>query len=698
MAQQYVNNFTGLNPNQRITNTADYFDVQDGTDQFGSGRINANKLTFASKPGGAGDVLSAYRLQNGALNQVDLSNDPFWQSHQAAQNAYSNYNNAQGKNAYMTGASDFGAFQNKLQNDWTAKYGGLVTGAGGTNWNSNLESQYGDYLKNNLMNSKNALISGLGADVVGQNVIGNYNSFINRADPNGGVNSVFQDGRYVGKDPNAPENNAAMKAQLEAMRNASVQAAANAPQSGPTSFTTNPTLTNEQARQQLLGEAAQIQAGQRVGDAYNVNPANQMMSPSAPKGFVVDQTNGKFNFAGGANPNPPQPGTDAYYGIPGFMQNNSQDASGNWVQNPATAQVQALGAGNTQSPTGAGAGSEASSGTSTEDDLMRQLMEIATNEAKLKQANRVGMANLSDQPIAQSFISGQQASLERRLANDLAATGMHAEPLRIQLANEQAKRAAALDATKFEETKRANKSEEDYRNAVLNKPVEVSKGAMMWDPATKKFVSVPGGGGSNTGTGTGSSTRTSNSTGNSVVDAWVNQISGGRASITNVPAALKNSVISALDQQGSGSAQTAQKANDIYRIASELLNDSSLSNAVGPISSRIPTVRGSTADFEAKVNTLKSLLTLDNIGLLKGVLSDSDMKLLTSAATSLGTGMSEDGFKSELQNIINKVGSIGNSVGIQDSERVTVTAPDGTVGEIPRSQLQEALNQGFKQR
>jgi hypothetical protein len=61
------------------------------------------------------------------------------------------------------------------------------------------------------------------------------------------------------------------------------------------------------------------------------------------------------------------------------------------------------------------------------------------------------------------------------------------------------------------------------------------------------------------------------------------------------------------------------------------------------------------ADAASYFNQLKSLFTLDNIGLLKGVLSDSDMKILQQAATSLNPAMRDETFAAELDNVIQKL-------------------------------------------
>jgi len=57
------------------------------------------------------------------------------------------------------------------------------------------------------------------------------------------------------------------------------------------------------------------------------------------------------------------------------------------------------------------------------------------------------------------------------------------------------------------------------------------------------------------------------------------------------------------------------------------------------------------ADFVTRFDSLKSLLTLENMGLMKGVLSDSDMKVIQQASAALNRSMTEKEFKSELSKI-----------------------------------------------
>lgn len=60
-------------------------------------------------------------------------------------------------------------------------------------------------------------------------------------------------------------------------------------------------------------------------------------------------------------------------------------------------------------------------------------------------------------------------------------------------------------------------------------------------------------------------------------------------------------------------------------------------------------------DFQNKVNNLVSLLTLENMGIMKGVLSDSDMKVIKSASARIDTGLGKEAFNTALTEIETKI-------------------------------------------
>lgn len=69
------------------------------------------------------------------------------------------------------------------------------------------------------------------------------------------------------------------------------------------------------------------------------------------------------------------------------------------------------------------------------------------------------------------------------------------------------------------------------------------------------------------------------------------------------------------------------------------------------------------ASAKARYDTLKSLLTLENLGLLKGAMSDKDLLFLQSAGSSLNTSMKDDAFAAELDKIISKFENVPGAGG-----------------------------------
>lgn len=114
----------------------------------------------------------------------------------------------------------------------------------------------------------------------------------------------------------------------------------------------------------------------------------------------------------------------------------------------------------------------------------------------------------------------------------------------------------------------------------------------------------------------------------------------------------------------------ALQKNEALTLAKELRLDTAVGkkSAVGSsVAKLIPFgqtlgLQGNRTAFEAKVNTLKSNLTLDNLKLLKGAMSDKDLLFLNSIGSSLDVNMSETQFNSELDRIISKLESAGGGV------------------------------------
>lgn len=104
--------------------------------------------------------------------------------------------------------------------------------------------------------------------------------------------------------------------------------------------------------------------------------------------------------------------------------------------------------------------------------------------------------------------------------------------------------------------------------------------------------------------------------------------------------------------------EAVDTANEAARLASALRNHKGLNGAFGAWGARIPTFNQTTADAEVLLNSLTSLLTMENMGKMKGVLSDSDMRVLKQASSTLSPSMSESAARAELDRIVEVMGRV----------------------------------------
>lgn len=131
--------------------------------------------------------------------------------------------------------------------------------------------------------------------------------------------------------------------------------------------------------------------------------------------------------------------------------------------------------------------------------------------------------------------------------------------------------------------------------------------------------------------------------------------------------ALADKIASATTEQEKAVIQktaASEQSLSIKALAEELKNSSGLGAAVGvgfkkSVVGSLPFVSGDAingtprADFEAKAERLANQLTLDNLDLMKGVLTDRDVNILASAASNLGNfSMSEAEYLKEVDRII----------------------------------------------
>lgn len=118
---------------------------------------------------------------------------------------------------------------------------------------------------------------------------------------------------------------------------------------------------------------------------------------------------------------------------------------------------------------------------------------------------------------------------------------------------------------------------------------------------------------------------------------------------------------------GGATTEKQEQLNNALSIAKELRLDTAVgkSGAVGfalqkfvPFGQSVG-LQPNRAAYEARVDTLKANLTLDNLKLLKGAMSDKDLAFLQAVGSSLNTNMSETEFNKELDKVITKLESAG---------------------------------------
>jgi hypothetical protein len=94
-----------------------------------------------------------------------------------------------------------------------------------------------------------------------------------------------------------------------------------------------------------------------------------------------------------------------------------------------------------------------------------------------------------------------------------------------------------------------------------------------------------------------------------------------------------------------------------YELANNLRNRPGLSGAVGPIQGRMPVFNEAKADARADLKELGNLLTMANLGRMTGVLSESDIRLIASAASGLDETASDARAIEKLNEIVSRLGS-----------------------------------------
>lgn len=127
-----------------------------------------------------------------------------------------------------------------------------------------------------------------------------------------------------------------------------------------------------------------------------------------------------------------------------------------------------------------------------------------------------------------------------------------------------------------------------------------------------------------------------------------------------------------IKEQEKADVSANELANEALAITKSLLSperSASLSKASGPIGSRLPTLMEGTSDAEVDIGRLEAILTKENLGLMKGVLSESDMAVLKQiSAGGLDLRQGDEKIRSELEKIQEKLQKAADASSIKDQD------------------------------
>lgn len=194
------------------------------------------------------------------------------------------------------------------------------------------------------------------------------------------------------------------------------------------------------------------------------------------------------------------------------------------------------------------------------------------------------------------------------------------------------------------------------------------------------------------------------------VAGWVTNIKNGTAKLSDVPSGLKNAVSTGLSQGTSAPSTilattqaSLKELNDMVETNHGFTGAVGFRGLIGTFTG--PLSGSSAADFAGKAKQVVNDVVLPNLTLLHGLgrVTDREFQALQSSITSLSidphsgtSSLSEGAFKTELKNITDRVNTLA-SASNTDPNTVSVVAPDGSTGTIPKDQLDGALKAGYKQ-
>lgn len=162
---------------------------------------------------------------------------------------------------------------------------------------------------------------------------------------------------------------------------------------------------------------------------------------------------------------------------------------------------------------------------------------------------------------------------------------------------------------------------------------------------------------------------------------------------TAQPGDVPYDAVAARSSQPANPAEAQDTAREAGRLAQALLAHKGLGGAFGVLSSSLPTMRQDTADAESLRDSLTSLLTLENTGKLKGVLSNTDMQILRQASSSLNPKMGDTAARAELKRIVEVM---KKAAGDSTSGSVPAMRPVSSHGTAPANDIEKRIDDLIK--
>lgn len=253
-------------------------------------------------------------------------------------------------------------------------------------------------------------------------------------------------------------------------------------------------------------------------------------------------------------------------------------------------------------------------------------------------------------------LGGAQQSAQvysRRASDDLADLALQesAAARSAQVANSVYDSYIEAGKTAYEAEQAAMKAaaDEDYRQKQLAQSGQysLSEGESRFDAQGNQIAY--GGAKTSAGGGSGGGYTGIGQFSDSAI-AFANQIREGKASIANVPTALRGEVAQALQSLPD---QRVDELSQYISLIKEINDNPSLNKLTGAVGQVVPALGGNAATFRNQYKQLKGILSLEGRQKLKGsgAISDFEFRVLENAASALGRNLTVSDFQKELKKV-----------------------------------------------